>query len=137
MPSRTKRPDPRRKRPAASGPGSWLRDRPGAAKEPLEVSSTEAQNNFGLLLDQVARDRPIFIRRRRHRQAVLLSIEQYEELTRAGESPLLDTLTAEFDALFERMQNAEAKRAADELFSATPEELGRAAVEQAAKRGAR
>jgi prevent-host-death family protein len=129
MSPRAKKPTSRAKRPVApAGLRSRLGDRSTAAKGPIEVSSTEAQNNFGLLLDQVVRDRPVFIRRRQHREAVMISIEQYEELTRARESPLLDTLTAEFDALLERMQSAEARRAAESLFSATPEELGQAAV---------
>jgi antitoxin Phd len=97
----------------------------------IEVSSTEAQNNFGLLLDRVARDEPVFIRRRQRRQAVIISVERYEALTRAQESPLLDGLTDEFDALFERMQGAGARRAVDGLFTATPDELGRAAVKAA------
>ncbi len=130
MPNRKKETNPQRKRSRArSGLRSQLSSRSAAEKEPIEVSSTEAQNNFGLLLDQVARDRPVFIRRHRNRQAVLISIDRYEELTRTEESPLLDRLTDEFDALFDRMQSTQARRAADSLFSATSEELGDAAIE--------
>jgi antitoxin Phd len=106
----------------------------GAADEAIEVSSTEAQNNFGLLLDRVARNQPVFIKRRQNRQAVILSIERYEALTRAQESPALDTLTAEFDALYDRMQGAESRSASESLFSATPDELARAATDAARRR---
>jgi hypothetical protein len=47
---------------------------------------------------------------------------------RTGE---IDTLTAEFDALLERMQTPQARAAMRRAFDATPEELGRAAVEYA------
>src|SRR5688500_12484420 len=43
----------------------------------LEVSATAAQNNFGVLMDQAARDVPVFIKRRNIRRAVLVSIERY------------------------------------------------------------
>lgn len=131
-----KKSTPRANRPASAGLRSRLSDRTRSTRSPIEVSSTEAQNNFGFLLDQVVRDRPVFIRRRQHREAVMISIEQYEELMRTRESPLLDTLTEEFDTLFERMQSTEARDAADRLFSATPEELGQAAL-MAARRAPR
>ena len=44
----------------------------------------------------------------------------------------LATLEADFDALVARMQTSAAKAAGDQLFAATPEELGQASV-----RGAR
>jgi len=91
------------------------------------MSSTEAQNGFGHLLETVARDGTVFITRRRAARAVVLSIERYEELTREAE-PDLDELTAEFDALLDRMQSPEARAGIREAFSATPDELARAAV---------
>ena len=41
----------------------------------------------------------------------------------------LDALSGELDALVARMQTPEAHRAAESLASATPEELGEAAVQ--------
>lgn len=113
-----------------------FRGRSGGAKTATEMSSTDAQNNFGRLLDKVARDEPVFISRHNSRRAVMISVERYEALTRAQEPPVLDTLTAEFDAMLERMQSPQARRGAADLFTATPEELGAAAV-AAARRAER
>ena len=46
----------------------------------------------------------------------------------------MNTLTAQFDELLARMQTPEARAAMRALFSATPEQLGRAAVEAALSR---
>jgi hypothetical protein len=40
----------------------------------------------------------------------------------------------EIDKMFERMQDPQVQRAMDQAFRATPEELGKAAVEGARKR---
>lgn len=93
----------------------------------VSMSSTEAQNGFGHLLETVARDGTVIITRRNAARAVVLSMERYEELTRETE-PDLDELTAEFDALLERMQSPEARSGIRSAFSATPDELARAAV---------
>lgn len=98
----------------------------------VSMSSTEAQNGFGHLLDTVARDGTVFITRRNTAGAVMLSMERYEELTREAE-PDLDELTAEFDALLERMQSPESRAGIREAFSAAPDELVRAAVAAAGK----
>lgn len=56
-----------------------------------------------------------------------------EEASPAQEREI-DSLTAEFDALLERMQTPEARAGADRLFSASPEELAQAAADAALKR---
>lgn len=91
------------------------------------MSSTEAQNGFGHLLETVARDRTVFITRRNTAQAVVMSVERYQELTRETE-PDLHELTAEFDALLERMQSPQARAGIRAAFRATPDELAKAAV---------
>lgn len=101
----------------------------------VSMSSTEAQNGFGHLLETVARDGTVFITRRNAARAVVLSVERYEELTREAE-PDLDELTAEFDALLERMQSPEARAGIRAALRATPEELASAAVD-AAREGRR
>jgi hypothetical protein len=65
-------------------------------------------------------------------KAVLISIEEFEALSQATEHKL-DTLTAEFDALFERMQTAKARAGMQAAFEASPGKLARAAVTAAAK----
>ncbi|HUV96137.1 MAG TPA: hypothetical protein VMV98_01590 [Acidobacteriaceae bacterium] len=57
----------------------------------------------------------------------LPEIEAYEQLIEALPDPLAQ-LTAEFDVLVARMQTPAAKSAVDALFTATPEQLGEAAV---------
>lgn len=93
----------------------------------VSMSSTEAQNGFGNLLETVARDGTVFITRRKAAKAVVLSVERYEELTREAE-PALDELTAEFDALLNRMQSPQARAGIRAAFSAAPDELAAAAV---------
>lgn len=137
MPPRSKKPrgaasrSARAVSDAGSGSGARAKLSPGGVRTPegeVEMSSTDAQNNFGSLLDQVARNRPVFIRRRNRRQAVMISVERYEALTRGEGSPALDALTAEFDAMLERMQTPAAQAAGADLFTAAPEEFGEAAV---------
>jgi antitoxin Phd len=94
---------------------------------PVVVTSTEAQNAFGRVLDTVARDGTVMITKHGVTQAVVVSADRYEALTRT-QPPSLDLLTAEFDAMLERMQAPGAEEAMLEAFRASPEELARAAV---------
>jgi len=107
-----------------------------AALRPLETSrrgevvtmtSTEAQNGFGRMLDTVARDGTVLIKKHNVTQAVVMSVDRYEALTKA-DAPDLDALTAEFDEMLARMQTPEAEAAMLRAFRASPEELGRAAL---------
>jgi antitoxin Phd len=99
----------------------------GAADESvISMTSTEAQNGFGRVLDTVARNHTVLITRHNAAQAVVISFERYQELTR-GEVPTLDALSAEFDELLAKMQRPEVQAAALEAFRASPEELARAA----------
>lgn len=94
------------------------------------MTSTEAQNGFGRMLDTVARDGTVLITRHNATQAVVISVDRYEALTRARE-PSLDALSAEFDELLARMQTDESRAGMRAAFAASPAELGRAAVEAA------
>jgi antitoxin Phd len=100
----------------------------------ISITATEAQNEFGRILDTVAQDRVVVITRHNKARAVVMSIEKFDALSGA-ETALLDTLTAEFDELFEQMQTPEASAAMDRAFYASPEELGRAAAAAAQRRG--
>lgn len=91
------------------------------------MSSTEAQNGFGHLLETVARDQTVFITRRNKAQAVVMSVERYRELTQANE-PDLNDLSTKFDALLERMQTPQVRAGLREAFRATPDELAKAAM---------
>jgi hypothetical protein len=47
----------------------------------------------------------------------------------------IDSLRAEFDSLLERMQGPDARKAMEDVFNASPEQLGKAALAAARKRG--
>jgi prevent-host-death family protein len=98
-----------------------------AHSEIVSMSSTEAQNGFGHVLELVARDCTVFITRRNTARAVVMSVERYQELTREIE-PDLDDLTAEFDALLERLQTPQARTGLREALRASPDELAEAAL---------
>ena len=90
--------------------------------KPMSVTATEAHKNLGRILDSVAGDQVVVITRYGVPQAVVMSLERFNALT--GESrarveqdeALLESLTAEFDAVLEKMQTPEAQRAARNFF---------------------
>lgn len=94
------------------------------------MTSTEAQNGFGRVLDTVARDGTVLITKHNTTQAVVISPDRYEALTRS-QAPTLDDLAAEFDALLARMQTDSARVGMAEAFAASPKELGLAALDAA------
>jgi prevent-host-death family protein len=104
------------------------RSRRGASAEPPRVSASDAKNGFGRLLDRVAREGRLAITKHDEPCAMLISIDEYRVLA-AARDVTLDTLSAEFDALFDRMQEPAAAAAMRKAFAMTPTELGRAAVQ--------
>lgn len=100
-------------------------DRP--RRRDREVSSTEAQNNFGRVLAQAATEGAVFITKYERPAAVVLSIDRYRELA-GDDEPDLDELAREFDETLATMQTDEAAAGFDALFEMGPEALGRAAV---------
>ncbi len=110
------------------------RSAPAPEQRTLSVSATEAQNNFGQVLGQVAQDGVVYITRYDRPQAVVLSVERYEALV-GSSAPDLEELTRAFDAMLARMQTPEAAVAADALFAAEPSELGEAALQGALRNG--
>jgi prevent-host-death family protein len=97
-------------------------------------TSTVAKNEFGRLLEMAIRGRVVTITRHGTPKAVLVSLDEFNELTRAAGSRL-DTLTGEFDAMLARMQAPKARAGMKAAFDAAPKELGRAAVAAARRRG--
>ena len=97
-----------------------------------QVSASDAKNRFGRMLDRVAKEGPLAITKHHEPCAVLISIDEYRTLIGAGNT-LLNTLTEEFDVLFDRMQKPGAAEAMQKAFAMSPEQLGRAAVKDAAK----
>lgn len=96
------------------------------------VSSTKAKTSFRELI-QRAKHGPVFVTVHKKREAVVMSMDEYEQLLANQRDPLAD-MALHFDALVARMQTPGHAAAIDALFNATPAELGKAAV-QAAKNG--
>ena len=107
-----------------------IRNPRGELIEAAEVSASDAKNSFGRILEQVAKDGGVTITRRREPIAVMIPIDAYVRLA-AGEAGVLDTLSAEFDALLARMQAPGMAKAMQRAFDMTPDSLGRAAVQAA------
>ena len=100
-------------------------------KDAETVTSTEAKNEFARMLEKAIRGDCIVITKHEEPKAVLMSVEQYEALVPERR---INTLTEEFNAMMDRMQTPAARKAMDEAFHASPEELGRVAVAAARKR---
>lgn len=98
--------------------------------EPITVTATEAQNEFGRVFDSAARDQVVVITKHNAPRVVLVSIERYNALVGAG-AAALKTLTNEFDALLERMQSPTARAGMEQAFNASPKQLAAAAVAKA------
>ena len=97
-------------------------------------SATDAKKQFGRVLDMALQGGAVVITRHDAPKAVLLSVDEFNALTRATERTL-DTLSAEFDGMLARMQTARARTRMSAAFRASPKELGKAAIAAAHKRG--
>lgn len=111
-----------------------FRNRRGERIEPASFTATEVKNEFGRVLDTVARDGVAVITRHDAPKAVIVAMDEFDALVRPPKSQL-DTLSGEFDALLTRMQLPAATAAMKNAFGASPEKLGKAAVAAARRRG--
>lgn len=109
-----------------------FRNRDGDLVDLPTVPATRFKNEFGAVFEQAAMTGAVAITKHNTPKAVLLSVAEFEALTRSS-SPVLDELDHEFDALLARMQTPEAKAGVAQAFDASPEELGKAAVKAAAR----
>lgn len=110
---------------------------PAHAMTPLRIPSTEAQNEFGRVLDQAAAGQDMAITRHNVVRAVLVSAARYRQLVGRDESDL-DDLAARFDELYASMQTADVREATARSMHVSPEEMGRSAVAAARRaRGSR
>jgi len=100
----------------------------------MKISATEAKNRLGEVLDNVIQGGMVLITKHQTPKVVLLSMDEYDALSRATETRL-DTLNGEFDALLARMQTAKARAGMKAAFNASPKQLGNAAVAAARRRG--
>ncbi len=120
--------DKRRRAVAQAGP---LR---GGRGESARFTATQAKNAFGRVLEMALRGDTVVITKHDEPKAILISVDEFNQLTRATERTL-DTLSGEFDEMLARMQSPKARAAMKAAFAATPKELGKAAMIAARKRG--
>lgn len=93
------------------------------------MRASEAKNQFGQALDSALSGRAVVITKHDTPKAILMSLEEFEAMTMRQRK--LDTLSAEFDAMYQRMQTPESKAGVDKFLAATPKDLGAAAAEAA------
>jgi prevent-host-death family protein len=111
-----------------------FRNRRGEPVEASSVTATDAKKQFGRVLEMVLRGGAVVITKHDAPKAILLSVEEFNALTRTSENKL-DSLSADFDAMLARMQTPRARSGMQAAFGASPRALGRAAVTAARKRG--
>jgi prevent-host-death family protein len=100
-----------------------------APATPATRTSTDVQNRFGGVLEELRALGTIVIERHERPAAVLLTVEEYARLqASAPPAQQLDALTVEFDALVARMQSPSASAGLLRAFSASPAELSTAAA---------
>ncbi len=112
-------------------PATAIRNRRGELA--VKISATEAKNKLGEVLDSVLQGGMVLITKHETPKAVLLSMEEYGELSGRAQSRL-DALNGEFDALLERMQSVKSRAGIKAAFSASSKQLGKAAVAAARRR---
>jgi antitoxin Phd len=105
----------------------------GELVQGTSISATNVKNEFGQALETVMQGGLVIITKHADPKAVLISMDEFNALSRASRARL-DTLTAEFDALLDRMQTPESRSAMKAAFNATPEELGRSALQALRRR---
>ena len=93
------------------------------------ISATEAQNNFGAVLQRVAGGEVVYITKYDQPTAVVMSPETYWELV--SEHSELQDLEREFDEMLAHMQTTDAAAAVETLFEMDSDDLGAAAVRAA------
>lgn len=111
-----------------------FRNSRGETREASSVTASEAKSEFGRVLDMAVQGGAVVITKHDVPKAVMVSVEIFNALSRAGETRL-DTLSLEFDALLARLQTPKARRGMKAAFAASGKQLGKAAVASARTRG--
>ena len=103
-------------------------------KDRASVTATQAKNKFGRLLEKAMQGGVVVITRHDEPKAVMISMDEYTALSNAPESRI-NSLSAEFDSLLNRMQRPGVRKSMQAAFRASPKRIGKAAVVAARKRG--
>ena len=99
------------------------------------VSATVAKNRFGDVL-RMAETEPVYIVKHGKPQTVVVDAKTYAKLAKRGRAPhekQLDSLRAEFDALYATMQTPRWRKGVDALVMASADELNRIAARRIRK----
>ena len=110
-----------------------FRNRKGELVSMPEIPASKAKSAFGEILERVAVTGGVAITRHNVPKVVVLSWEEFQSLNRVRTESLA-SLADQFEGLLQGMQGAGARAAMATAFEASPEELGRAAVEVAGRR---
>jgi prevent-host-death family protein len=111
-----------------------FRNHRGERVELGSVTATDAKKEFGRVLDTVIQGGAVVITKHDAPKAVLMSMDEFNALSRASEATL-ERLSQRFDALLARMQTPKARAGMKAAFDASPRQLGKAAVTVARRRG--
>jgi len=111
-----------------------FRNRRGEETKLPTFSATDVKNAFGRMLDTTQRTGGLVVTKHDQPAAVLLAWEEFEALRAVRASSPIRALTAEFDELMASLQTPAARKGLKRAFDMTPEEIGMAAVEAAARR---
>jgi len=106
-------------------------DLPGVART---IPATEAQNAFGQVLDAVTSGQVVAVTRHNAVRAIVVPVERYRQLVAQEGVESLETLDAQFETLYARMQEESVRLATAAALAASPEAMGRAAVAAARDR---
>lgn len=105
-----------------------FRNRKGELISMPEIPASRFKSAFGEVLERVAATGGVAITRHHVPEAVVLSWDEFESLSRARTESLAP-LADQFDGLLASMQTADSRAAMATAFAASPEEFGRAALE--------
>jgi antitoxin Phd len=97
------------------------------------VPATRLKNEPASIIDRVAGGKAVAITRHNSTRAVIISYDDFRALAEAR-APSLAALSAQFDDMLAGMQTSQSKKALASAFASTPEELGRSAVDEVARK---
>src|SRR5258705_8518542 len=87
--------------------------------ETVSFTATAAKREFARVLETALRGRAVVITKHDAPKAVVISVEEFNALSRSGETKL-DSLGKRFDALLDRMQTPSARAGMKAAFDASP-----------------
>jgi len=99
------------------------------------VSATVAKNQLGQIL-RMAEDEPVYIVKHGKPQAVVIAADRYERLVSRAQDRAdlqLESLRAEFEAMYDSMQTARWRKGMNAMLTASAEQLNRVAARRIRK----